>query len=812
MRFPRVWRLLPGLGALGAMLTAWSLTGVPVGQGLLYLAAFAWTVVVPGVLVHRALRGRPKQLIADLALGAGVGLVLQLAAWALLTLTHLQRWTLAWPAVVVVVFLLVPQLRESFACPRYPRVLHPAAGWLALAAFALALTAYAWRVMATSALPPGPMNWYQDNFWHLAAAAELMRSLPPEVPQVAGVPFNYHWFADAHMASMASATGIDLPSVAVRLWAPPVLGVGVALCLAAAIRLTGRAWPGAVAAWLVAVSPAIPFSSWFSLPGSGVLVMDSPSQLYAFPVLVMLIDALGACVLGQGDWRTRLPDWGILAAVALTATGAKSSLLPVTLAGLLAAGIAALVVRARRIVIVICGAVAALAVLATKPLVAGGSAGVGMQWFSSVRATNAWIVFADLKPVTVSTAPLLPGLDRPGGVQLLVILLVAYFVQFAWLAVGFPALGRNPMSWLLLGMGVGGWWAMMLVNHDGMSQIYFMSGAVIGWALLAAWGFSRSWERAVAMMGVRVSASAALIGAPLGICLAAAAQWVGGTGADPATYVTAISGSVLVFAVVAMLGAGALVALAMLERARAAAALSVAMATALISAASMPTAMRFVPALVSPPTAVQASALGLAVAALLAAVVLLPARHWWSKSGDILTGMSAFALVVVIGFGLVLGTPPRVVPAPPVKETISVDEVGAARFLASRAGLDDIVATNVHCLAKRTVNNCDARAFWVSALTQRRVLVEGWAYTEAAHLAHGVNGLRYAQQPFPDQALFALNQAAFGAPTPDVLAALRARGVRWLYADPAASAVSPALAKLARPVYRQGEVTVYSLD
>lgn len=39
-------------------------------------------VIVPGMLVHRALRGQPDDVVADVSIGAATGVFLALVGWA----------------------------------------------------------------------------------------------------------------------------------------------------------------------------------------------------------------------------------------------------------------------------------------------------------------------------------------------------------------------------------------------------------------------------------------------------------------------------------------------------------------------------------------------------------------------------------------------------------------------------------------------------------------------------------------------------------------------------------------------------------
>lgn len=143
--------------------------------------------------------------------------------------------------------------------------------------------------------------------------------------------------------------------------------------------------------------------------------------------------------------------------------------------------------------------------------------------------------------------------------------------------------------------------------------------------------------------------------------------------------------------------------------------------------------------------------------------------------------------------------------------TVSADETAAAAWVREHSGQTDVVATNVHCRVART-SECDARAFWVSALTERRAFIESWGYSDPAQRQAGRHGLRATSQPFEDRELFALNEKVFHDPDRATVEQLQRRGVRWLYADTAASDVSPDLADYADAVHHSGTVTVYRLD
>jgi hypothetical protein len=144
---------------------------------------------------------------------------------------------------------------------------------------------------------------------------------------------------------------------------------------------------------------------------------------------------------------------------------------------------------------------------------------------------------------------------------------------------------------------------------------------------------------------------------------------------------------------------------------------------------------------------------------------------------------------------------------------LSSAEMRAAQWLARNAPADDVVATNVHCENVKTLaTGCINRSFWVSAMTEHAVVLEGWAYLPETMAEHGTHDLPYSQQPAPDPQRLRVNDAVFATPTAAGVAEVRDRyGARWLYADSRASPISPRLAGLAIARYRAGSVTVYEL-
>src|SRR5690606_1817051 len=163
---------------------------------LLRYAAYAGlAVILPGTLVYRSLRGRAMTLAEDLAMGAAVGLVLELAAWAVFSALDVRGAVWLWPALVVVVFAAVPRLRRHWRGGEYVAV---PLGWSWTVAGVVAFfTAYLAAVFIdrNPILPPSERTLqYIDLPYQLSLAGMAKHTFPPELPQVAGEPLHYHWF------------------------------------------------------------------------------------------------------------------------------------------------------------------------------------------------------------------------------------------------------------------------------------------------------------------------------------------------------------------------------------------------------------------------------------------------------------------------------------------------------------------------------------------------------------------------------------------------------------------------------------------
>jgi hypothetical protein len=118
----------------------------------------------------------------------------------------------------------------------------------------------------------------------------------------------------------------------------------------------------------------------------------------------------------------------------------------------------------------------------------------------------------------------------------------------------------------------------------------------------------------------------------------------------------------------------------------------------------------------------------------------------------------------------------------PSRPLFAVGGVEAADYLRRHSSPDAVVATNVHCLRPHAAK-CDNRNFWVSAYTQRRIVVEGWGYTAPTNDV-SVVGKPNALLPVPFPHRLAINDAAFERPSRQTVTRLAdTYGVKWLFAS-----------------------------
>ncbi|RCG29385.1 hypothetical protein DQ384_20210 [Sphaerisporangium album] len=745
----------PALSGLLVAVAVAAWFGTPGRDMALFCAYLALGVASPGTLLVRAVyRGR-RTVAEEVALGLAVGYALEVLTYLPARALGAPRLVLAWPVATYLVFLLVPGLRRfwrSGARARAPL----RSSWAIAGAFAGLTVWSAVPFFRNNALswPAMGAGDYDEPF-HLALAAELKHHMPPRTPMVAGEPLLYHWFAYAHVAASSWVTGVELVVLVLRLSMLPMLAAFLVLIAMTARRVAGS-WgiTGPVLAGTVFVgTPSLYLSSTMVFGWGGVqsTAWRSPTQTFG----ALLFAALAVLVLDQLTRR------------AAGRAGPRAPLPVREQAGLWTV--------AAVLMVAVMGAKAVFLPLLLAGLVAVIAVGAALRqrprWPGLLAAamTVACTAYAQLvlfgharqgillSPVSAMRQRWQELGGQPGagplwllGAGALLALCLAFACSGAAGLLADRRLLARPAVVFMLAMAAAGHAVTVLFHHPGYSQFFFLFAVYPYLVIVSVYGARTLLRRA------RVPAWAtacALVTAVLAVCLVAFAWHVTVPLAPGRPAITLFLPYLTVLAVVAVAG---VVLAATLGRLR---------ATALLTAAA---------------TGVGLTACGYGL------MLWLPGKAAAKGLGKVGHAVASESAAVPEG------------------------ALAAARWLRDHSSPDDLVATNSHCHWGRR-DPCDAGQFWAAALTERRILVEGWRYTARAN-DRWRPGQDYRYPPFWDRELLRLNDTAVNAPTAASLGVLRDRHhVRWLLVDRRLTGSGASLDALIGLRFRSGDYAVYRL-
>ncbi|MEV4508867.1 hypothetical protein AB0K00_07910 [Dactylosporangium sp. NPDC049525] len=751
--------LLPlavGLAGVAATLRYY---GVSLPSTLAFTGWLTAGVVLPGLLLWRSLLGRSGWLVADVVAGAAVGYVVEVLAYVAARAAGAPLLVLAWPAGMIAASVAVPRLRKAWRGPA-DRTRTPALwAWSMLLVIGV-LVLRSVRMFRSHGLGwpvTGPSD--ADTPFHLALIAEAKQHMPMQAPWVSGEPLVYHWFVYPEMAATSWVTGIDPLTLLVRLTPLPMLAGTLLLVAVLARRLTGGWWTGPVAAavTLLVLAPdpyGWPhYDGWFGFgayeDGSMFRMVAWTSPTQTFGALLFAAVVLVLLDRFQGDGTQRKGPWVLFALLLAGLAGAKSPYLPLLTGALVVVVLVRLAARRglHRPALLAAGLTAACTVVAQVVLYDGGA--------------NQGLVVRPLATVDgfVTVAATWTGYTGPGtpaGHARVAAGLTVLCWLFMW--AGVLALGRKalePPVLLFLAVGAGGLAGVLLFGHPGGSQSYLIVSARPYLALASVAGLAAvagrlTWGRA-------------------GILALAAT--VGGTAVllmrryDTIQPVGARVGWELARPYLILAGLAVLVAVAALARRDRR---ILAVLVALCAGFGLPTAYD--------QTAV---------------VVTDTALGGWR------------AVPVTDQVALDGRT-----------SAIDHDTWVAGRWLRAHTTPGELLATNAHCFGVRPAaapgggGLCDNRRFALAAASGRRVLVEGWGFTNTTYERAAADGVPPWFADFWDPDRLAANDAVFTDPNPATIGVLRERyHVRWLVADPAAGPVGD-LGTVAVPRFTAGRLTV----
>lgn len=299
----------------------------------LHVGCLVLYVVLPGWALVRLLRVRQDDWLHDLGLGWVLGTVLLTFVFLALHALNMRSAILAWPMIVLPLHFARTHAREpARATPVRQLAGAPVVALIALIGFA---------ALRTQMLHPAEW-WYRfqlDTYFHAGNAAALLHGLPIENPRIAGDPLNYHVLSYVPFTVERIAAGLSIEALFLRVGVNtlPLLLLVQVFNLG---RTLGRsAWAGVLAATLVMlhVDPAEKFGAvvhpWF-----GVLNAYSYLEfgVYYSPSTCVGLACFATLVILLRRWFEvgRRLELGLAALIALYASGAKGSVMPVVLAGL----------------------------------------------------------------------------------------------------------------------------------------------------------------------------------------------------------------------------------------------------------------------------------------------------------------------------------------------------------------------------------------------------------------------------------------------------------------------------------------------
>jgi hypothetical protein len=108
--------------------------------------------------------------------------------------------------------------------------------------------------------------------------------------------------------------------------------------------------------------------------------------------------------------------------------------------------------------------------------------------------------------------------------------------------------------------------------------------------------------------------------------------------------------------------------------------------------------------------------------------------------------------------------------------SISIGTYEIANYLRKESNKNDLIATNRHCAGLEENQTCTARQFALSALSERRVFLEGWSYTTCP-LAEPILNKYWKEDSWR------VNQDFFITPNTENFEVLRKSGVDWFVVD-----------------------------
>jgi hypothetical protein len=165
-----------------------------------------------------------------------------------------------------------------------------------------------------------------------------------------------------------------------------------------------------------------------------------------------------------------------------------------------------------------------------------------------------------------------------------------------------------------------------------------------------------------------------------------------------------------------------------------------------------------------------------------------------------------YLLIVSLSIGMFSGLTKfdqRAYALPEHPYSISIGTYEIANYLKKESNKNDLIATNRHCAGLEENQTCTARQFALSALSERRVFIEGWSYTTCP-LSEPILNKYWKEDSWR------VNQDFFKTPNTENFEVLRKSGVDWFVVDTTRPSVSN-YAPFAELVKTSGAVSLWKV-
>ncbi len=740
--------VLPGVLVWAGAGVVLAYYGTPWSAVLAYSAFLSLGIMLPGVLLWRLLRGNQDGFAADLAFGTGFG-------FALSILTYLAGRAIGFPLLPLVVplstliaFTTLEQLRPYWRSKRPPMPTWWAWSVAGAAVLGLWVITRAGLQIEPIAFPDAAFQ-YSDMPFQLALAAELKHHVPGQIPYVVGQQLNYHWFLHAELAAANWQTGIELDLLLRRLMPVTAALVPILSVAALATRLARKSWAGPLAAWLLLMVTSFDVYGWGGRDLISQAAYSSAVLMYSLThaFAVVLAFPVVYSIVCLLRGDPHRGNWVLLVIGLAALAGAKASFVPM---------------------LVVAVALAVVVKLLTERRLDWTSVGLGLAVLAALSFAQFVLFSAGSSGVALGPGQAFRAMATRVGFEsrysdhaaaAVVIGTTGATLLVSWTLAALGTLGftrerkwKDPAAVFLVGFVLAGIAAAALLRHPGFSQLYFLRAAFPFAIAASAWGLT------LLLSGLRLRhiGPRVLLALAVGMVLAQVLASLTPNRPRSGQGVLAISFQVIWPWLVVLLVAG-------------------------------------LAALVLRQTQERTAALGLAVLVVLGvAAVNIPKT-----------------MVTTLTDQVCVAGPDR----PECRQTrrqVPAGGAEAARYIRDHSAVGDKLATNSHCTPVYADRKCDARNFWLAAYAERRVLVEGWAYTPTAQSRQdadaAING------PFWNQPLLQLNDRAFKRPTKRVMEQLwNQYGVRWLVFDTNLDWPPGELDGFAEHRFSVGAVAVYAL-